>query len=160
MITSESIWQFLSGFFTQVARTCNVLSPTTPDDQSNQPLYSGYLWKQGGHVSGIPTNKWIRRWFCIKRDNCLYSYKTDQVSRRLSHQHESPQNLFPGHPTGRSNDAYQLRYHPVRWYWTRSSSSSLPDLLEKARNPHPAPCSRLRCCCSKVAGSFDFRSGT
>ncbi|CAH0564680.1 unnamed protein product [Brassicogethes aeneus] len=40
-------------------------------------MYSGYLWKLSGYASGNMTNKWIRRWFCLKQNNCLYYYKTD-----------------------------------------------------------------------------------
>ncbi|KAI4456933.1 pdz domain [Holotrichia oblita] len=61
----------------QVARTCGVLSPTSAADHVGVPIYSGYLWKLGGYASGVPTNKWIRRWFVLKKDNCLYFYKTD-----------------------------------------------------------------------------------
>lgn len=61
----------------EVARTVGVLSPTTADIHGGAPLYSGYLWKMGGHASGTQTNKWVRRWFALKKDNCLYFYKTD-----------------------------------------------------------------------------------
>lgn len=61
----------------EVARTCGVLSPTTAEVYGGTPLYSGYLWKLGGHASGTPINKWVRRWFSLKKDNCLYFYKTD-----------------------------------------------------------------------------------
>lgn len=61
----------------EVARTCGVLSPASADVHGGAPLYSGYLWKIGGLASGHPTNKWIRRWFSVKADNCLYYYKTD-----------------------------------------------------------------------------------
>ncbi|XP_063916393.1 uncharacterized protein LOC135132287 isoform X3 [Zophobas morio] len=60
----------------EVARTCYALN--TPDDEhSSSALYSGYLWKLSGYASGTITNKWIRRWFCLKQNNCLYYYKTD-----------------------------------------------------------------------------------
>ncbi|XP_017781519.1 PREDICTED: glutamate receptor-interacting protein 2-like [Nicrophorus vespilloides] len=61
----------------EVARTCGVLSPASAETHGGSPLYSGYLWKLGGHASGTPSNKWIRRWFSLKKDNCLYYYKTD-----------------------------------------------------------------------------------
>lgn len=49
-------------------------------------LYSGYLWRQGGHPNIQANNqKWVRRWFCLRPDHCLYYYKTDVVCRmRLS----------------------------------------------------------------------------
>jgi hypothetical protein len=65
----------------QVARTCYALN-SPQDEHSSVALYSGYLWKQSGYASGAATNKWIRRWFCLKQNNCLYYYKTDSVSRR------------------------------------------------------------------------------
>ncbi|KRT81593.1 PDZ domain-containing protein [Oryctes borbonicus] len=68
----------------EVARTCGVLSPTTATIHSGVPIYSGYLWKLGGYASGSPTNKWIRRWFALKKDNCLYYYKTDVVRFQFS----------------------------------------------------------------------------
>jgi hypothetical protein len=65
----------------EVARTCYALN-SPQDEHSSVALYSGYLWKQSGYASGAATNKWIRRWFCLKQNNCLYYYKTDSVSRR------------------------------------------------------------------------------
>lgn len=67
----------------QVARTSGVLSPVSADVHGGEPLYSGYLWKLGGYASGTPSNKWIRRWFTLKADNCLYYYKTDSVSNKI-----------------------------------------------------------------------------
>lgn len=63
----------------QVARTIGLLSTETTE-ASSPSLYSGYLWRQGGHASGQPSHKWVRRWFCLRPDHCLYYYKTDQVS--------------------------------------------------------------------------------
>jgi PH domain len=56
----------------QVARTFNALSPV--NDSSGQSLYSGFLWRKSG--SGDNT-KWIRRWFCLKSDQCLYYFKNE-----------------------------------------------------------------------------------
>ena len=43
-------------------------------------LYSGYLWRQGGQPHIQASNqKWVRRWFCLRPDHCLYFYKTDVV---------------------------------------------------------------------------------
>ncbi|CAH0564678.1 unnamed protein product [Brassicogethes aeneus] len=60
----------------EVARTCYALNAPA-DDHSSSSMYSGYLWKLSGYASGNMTNKWIRRWFCLKQNNCLYYYKTD-----------------------------------------------------------------------------------
>jgi hypothetical protein len=64
----------------EVARTCNVLTPVLREPGAGSPLYSGYLWKLGGLSNGA---KWIQRWFCLKRDNCLYYYKNDTESQPL-----------------------------------------------------------------------------
>lgn len=64
----------------EVARTIGVLSPNGTDS-SSPALYSGYLWRQGGQASGTTAStKWVRRWFCLRPDHCLYYYKTDAVS--------------------------------------------------------------------------------
>lgn len=60
-----------------VARTCYAINTTQDEKIYFNALYSGYLWKLSGYASGISTNKWIRRWFCLKQNNCLYYYKTD-----------------------------------------------------------------------------------
>ncbi|GLH04087.1 Regulator of G-protein signaling loco, partial [Gryllus bimaculatus] len=67
----------------EVARTCNVLTPVLREPGSGSALYSGYLWKQGSTVASGNGRKWVRRWFCLKRDNCLYYYKTDAESQPL-----------------------------------------------------------------------------
>ncbi|XP_015598809.2 uncharacterized protein LOC107269459 isoform X2 [Cephus cinctus] len=66
----------------EVARTCNVLAPQLsrggPKESAVEaPLYSGYLWRKAATSS----NKWVRRWFALRRDNCLYYYKTDADSQ-------------------------------------------------------------------------------
>lgn len=71
---------FIEAILFQVARTCGVLSPTSAEVHGGAAICSGYLWKLGGYASGVPSNKWIRRWFALKKDNCLYYYKTDTVS--------------------------------------------------------------------------------
>lgn len=63
-----------------MARTCGVLSPTSAEVHGGTAICNGYLWKLGGYASGTPSNKWIRRWFALRKDNCLYYYKTDSVS--------------------------------------------------------------------------------
>lgn len=65
----------------EVARTCNVLAPRVArtgakESTEEAPLCSGYLWRK----SASCTEKWVRRWFALRRDNCLYCYKTDSVS--------------------------------------------------------------------------------
>nr|CAD7595190.1 unnamed protein product [Timema genevievae] len=67
----------------EVARTCNVLTPIVREPGAGSPLYSGYLWKLRTCDSGNNNRKWIERWFCLKRDNCLYYYKNDNESQPL-----------------------------------------------------------------------------
>lgn len=66
----------------EVARTCNVLAPQVEgtggkEAKESVSLYAGYLWRK----SATNTEKWVRRWFSLRRDNCLYCYKTDSVSK-------------------------------------------------------------------------------
>ncbi|XP_076262632.1 uncharacterized protein LOC143197764 isoform X4 [Rhynchophorus ferrugineus] len=61
----------------EVARTCYALNTSNDEHTDNHGCYSGYLWKLSGYASGTMSNKWIRRWFCLKQNNCLYYYKTD-----------------------------------------------------------------------------------
>ncbi|XP_033321102.2 uncharacterized protein LOC117217425 isoform X3 [Megalopta genalis] len=68
----------------EVARTCNVLAPRvvrpgTKEGSDEAPLCSGYLWRKSTTASS--TDKWVRRWFALRRDNCLYYYKTDMDSQ-------------------------------------------------------------------------------
>ncbi|KOX72565.1 hypothetical protein WN51_02094 [Melipona quadrifasciata] len=68
----------------EVARTCNVLAPRvarpgTKEGSDEVPLCSGYLWRKSATSSN--TDKWVRRWFALRRDNCLYYYKTDADSQ-------------------------------------------------------------------------------
>ncbi|XP_026471035.1 uncharacterized protein LOC113375313 [Ctenocephalides felis] len=64
----------------EVARTITALSAGLSDAGSAPALYSGYLWRQVGQPSENSSTpaKWVRRWFCLKPDHCLYYYKTDQ----------------------------------------------------------------------------------
>ncbi|KAL1497002.1 hypothetical protein ABEB36_008034 [Hypothenemus hampei] len=59
-----------------IARTSYALN-TVKQQPEIGILFSGYLWKLSGYARGNTTNKWTRRWFCLKKDNCLYYYKTD-----------------------------------------------------------------------------------
>lgn len=70
----------------EVARTCNVLAPRVtrvgPKENVEAALCCGYLWRRATTLNastGTPTDKWVRRWFALRRDNCLYYYKTDTV---------------------------------------------------------------------------------
>ncbi|XP_076230153.1 uncharacterized protein LOC116428500 isoform X3 [Nomia melanderi] len=68
----------------EVARTCNVLAPRvarpgTKEGADEAPLCSGYLWRKSTTSSN--KDKWVRRWFALRRDNCLYYYKTDADSQ-------------------------------------------------------------------------------
>lgn len=61
----------------EVARTINALSPLNelPVNVGRQNvLYSGFLWRKTGINE---TSKWLRRWFCLRSDQCLYYYKTE-----------------------------------------------------------------------------------
>lgn len=74
----------------EVARTCNVLAPQLardggPKEARPEPaLCSGYLWRKSRSGPGQTQDKWVRRWFALRRDNCLYYYKTDTVSCAFS----------------------------------------------------------------------------
>lgn len=61
----------------QVARTFGVLSSEVAE-VPNPFLYSGYLWRQG-HDNNTGNKKWVRRWFALRPDHCLYYYKAEQV---------------------------------------------------------------------------------
>lgn len=63
----------------QVARTCYALNVAEQEKSDYCTLYNGYLWKLSGYAKGNISNKWTRRWFCLKKNNCLYYYKTDSV---------------------------------------------------------------------------------
>lgn len=67
----------------EVARTCNILAPRLmrsdcKDNADEAALFSGYLWRRSTNSNSA--DKWVRRWFALRRDNCLYYYKTDSVS--------------------------------------------------------------------------------
>uniref|UniRef100_A0A0N7ZBE3 PDZ domain-containing protein n=1 Tax=Scylla olivacea TaxID=85551 RepID=A0A0N7ZBE3_SCYOL len=65
----------------EVARTCDVLTPLVTQDPT--PFCAGYLYKLGSaqHAAGAPAivRKWHRRWFVLKKDHCLYYYKSEMV---------------------------------------------------------------------------------
>ncbi|XP_076285149.1 uncharacterized protein LOC143211394 isoform X2 [Lasioglossum baleicum] len=70
----------------EVIRTCNVLAPRiarpgTKEGADEAPICSGYLWRKSTTSSN--TDKWVRRWFALRRDNCLYYYKTDTDAQLL-----------------------------------------------------------------------------
>ncbi|KAK8743071.1 hypothetical protein OTU49_001510 [Cherax quadricarinatus] len=73
----------------EVARTCDVLTPLVTHDPT--PLCAGYLYKLGGahHTPGSSTiiRKWHRRWFALKRDHCLYYYKSEMEQHPLGAVH-------------------------------------------------------------------------
>ncbi|XP_034667545.1 uncharacterized protein LOC117901047 isoform X1 [Drosophila subobscura] len=65
----------------QVARTIGVLMHEQLEPPS-EPIFSGYLWRQSGQAKGAPNaKKWVRRWFSLRPDNCLYYYKTEDDSQ-------------------------------------------------------------------------------
>lgn len=55
-------------------------APTGP--ASEAPILTGYLWKKSQSASRLDESGsvWYRRWFVLKRDNCLYYYKNQDVS--------------------------------------------------------------------------------
>ncbi|XP_045500455.1 uncharacterized protein LOC123697926 [Colias croceus] len=57
-----------------VARTCEAVA-TLAHEGGPAALYSGYLWRAAARPHA--PLRWTRRWFVLKRDNCLYYYKTD-----------------------------------------------------------------------------------
>jgi hypothetical protein len=88
----------------EVARTCHVLTagaaaavatgtaaaalqqqqqqPSSDVGGNEAPILVGYLWKKSQSASRADeTNPvWFRRWFILKRDNCLYYYKNQDVN--------------------------------------------------------------------------------
>ena len=94
----------------EVARTCHVLSagaavatgaaaaavslqqqqqhqqqPSSDVGGNEAPILVGYLWKKSQSASRADeTNPvWFRRWFVLKRDNCLYYFKNQEVNIKL-----------------------------------------------------------------------------
>ncbi|XP_048478956.1 uncharacterized protein LOC105386277 isoform X2 [Plutella xylostella] len=59
----------------EVARTCEVVA-SLAHEGGPAALYSGYLWR-AAPLKPHHSPRWTRRWFVLKRDNCLYYYKTD-----------------------------------------------------------------------------------
>lgn len=73
----------------EVARTCDVLTPLVTPDPT--PLCAGYLYKLGGArhspgASGV-SRTWHRRWFALKKDHCLYYYKSETEQHPLGAVH-------------------------------------------------------------------------
>lgn len=56
----------------EVARTYKASSPIEPP--VSHSLFSGHLWRKSEHSGTV---KWVRRWFCLRPDQCLYYYKTE-----------------------------------------------------------------------------------
>ncbi|XP_043279271.1 uncharacterized protein [Venturia canescens] len=89
----------------EVARTCNVLAPKVSVNNNGggggggggvgisgvnggvksgakeSAICSGYLWRKATSAASVTPEKWVRRWFALRRDNCLYYYKTDTDSQ-------------------------------------------------------------------------------
>ncbi|KAK4874962.1 hypothetical protein RN001_014322 [Aquatica leii] len=62
----------------EVARTCGVVSPVSGEVSIEEPIFSGFLWKLGGYTNeNVSTTSWVRRWFVLRKDNCLYLYKNE-----------------------------------------------------------------------------------
>ncbi|KAF5285916.1 hypothetical protein FQA39_LY04377 [Lamprigera yunnana] len=66
----------------EVIKTCSILNPISKE-VPGEPICCGYLWKLSGYASGTTSNKWLRRWFTLKSDNCLYFYKTDTETQSV-----------------------------------------------------------------------------
>ena len=63
----------------EVARTIGIL--IKEQGQPSPAMYSGYLWRLSGQVKGSPNSKkWVRRFFALRPDHCLYYYKSNNVS--------------------------------------------------------------------------------
>jgi hypothetical protein len=60
----------------EVARTIHAFTPVVTSDtpRNQQILYSGYLWRKSGLQNEV---RWIRRWFSVQADQCLYFYKSE-----------------------------------------------------------------------------------
>lgn len=73
-----------------MARTCHVLATAadakTTDDQvvDSDDLLSGYLWKKSHTGSkSADAGGWYRRWFCLRKDHCLYYFKSQKVQNEI-----------------------------------------------------------------------------
>ncbi len=55
-------------------------------DDSLKIVACGYLWKMSRGTSdkaeGTSASRWMRRWFVLRADSCLYFFKTEHVRRR------------------------------------------------------------------------------
>ncbi|XP_014222807.1 uncharacterized protein LOC106649733 isoform X2 [Trichogramma pretiosum] len=74
----------------EVARTCNVLAPQMPgqkEAKQESAFCQGYLWRKSKSANNASLSsshdKWIRRWFALRHDNCLYYYKTETDSQPI-----------------------------------------------------------------------------
>lgn len=59
----------------EVARTMHAI-PQTVEATVAQQMFTGFLWRKSQSSSG-ETLKWVRRWFCLRTDQCLYYYKNE-----------------------------------------------------------------------------------
>ena len=63
-----------------VARTDDVTERGNVWEQlslSKEVLSQGCLWKRKRSV--VPGQQWARRWFILRADDCLYSFKSENV---------------------------------------------------------------------------------
>lgn len=97
----------------EVARTVGQIASESID-ATTPSLYSGYLWRQGSQPSKEndpqQSKKWIRRWFSLRPDHCLYFYKTDTVGFQIYFFKEIVSYAILGHPTrwsGSVNESYR-----------------------------------------------------
>ncbi len=61
----------------EVARTRDILSASCPTHE-NRCVKRGYMWRQT--INKQYTSSWMLRFFRLKEDHCLYSYKNEFVS--------------------------------------------------------------------------------
>lgn len=57
----------------EVARTMGAISQAA-DVSIMKTLFTGFLWRRSQMTTTDPP-KWVRRWFCLRSDQCLYYYK-------------------------------------------------------------------------------------
>lgn len=57
----------------EVARTMNSIAYAA-ESANMKIIFTGILWRRS-QLSSAESSKWVRRWFCLRADQCLYQYK-------------------------------------------------------------------------------------